>query len=205
MQPDASTATQILTEAEYLVRSRGYNAFSYADIAKAIGITTASIHYHFPTKAALVRGLASRYIAGVEGRLEAIGAQSASVHERLAAYVALFRESLGAMDRMCACMMLATEIGSMPEDVRASVSDFFRATGAWVAKVLSEGRDAGEIEFSGPPLIEAAAFCSMVQGATVIARGCDDIAVFDAVAERALASLRPRASSTAGSRGRGRN
>lgn len=192
MPPDASTTAQILTTAEYLVRSRGYNAFSYADIAKVVGISTASIHYHFPSKADLVRGITARYIDGVEGRLATIRRESPGVHERLAAFVALFRESLGEMDRMCACMMLATEAGTLPSDVRATVSDFIHATGAWAAGVMTEGRDAGEIEFVGDAAVEAGMLCATIEGATLIARGCDDISLFDRITERLLSSLRPR-------------
>ena len=195
MASDASTTAQILRTAEFLVRSRGYNAFSYADIAKVVGISTASIHYHFPSKADLVRGITARYIDGVDGRLAAIRRDVSGVHERLAAFVALFRESLGEdeMDRMCACMMLATEAGSLPSDVRAMVSDFIHATGAWVADVMTEGRDAGEIDFAGDAALEGGTLCATIEGATFVARGCNDISMFDRIAARALSALRPHA------------
>jgi len=43
----------ILTVAEGLIQSQGYNTFSYRDIANQVGVKTSSIHYHFPTKADL--------------------------------------------------------------------------------------------------------------------------------------------------------
>jgi TetR/AcrR family transcriptional repressor of nem operon len=43
------TAERILQVAEQLVQARGYNAFSYADIARTLNLTKASLHYHFPT------------------------------------------------------------------------------------------------------------------------------------------------------------
>jgi len=51
--PAPDTATRILDTAERLVQSRGYNGFSYADIAERVGITKASLHHHFETKATL--------------------------------------------------------------------------------------------------------------------------------------------------------
>ena len=45
------TADRILDIAERLVQTRGFNRFSYADIAAELGITTASVHYHFPARA----------------------------------------------------------------------------------------------------------------------------------------------------------
>ena len=51
---DAGTATRILDVAEGLVQARGFNGFSYADVAsQEVGITKAALHYHFPGKADL--------------------------------------------------------------------------------------------------------------------------------------------------------
>lgn len=45
----ADTKTLLLQEAETLLRTHGYAAFSYADLSERIGIRKASIHHHFPT------------------------------------------------------------------------------------------------------------------------------------------------------------
>lgn len=189
MTADASTATQILRTAESLLRTRGYNAFSYADIAKVVGISTASIHYHFPSKSDLVRDVVARYTQGVRDRLAAIAVGTGGARERLVAYVALFRESIGEADRMCACMVLGAEADTVPNDVRATVGAFFLFHGEWVASVLAEGREAGEIDFAGPAAIAAQMFCATMQGSALIARGCGDIALFDSTTRRLLASF----------------
>ena len=43
--------------AERLVQSRGFNGFSYADVASELGVTKASLHYHYPGKAELGEAL----------------------------------------------------------------------------------------------------------------------------------------------------
>ena len=55
------TAERILDIAERLVQTRGFTNFSYADIAAELGITKASLHYHFPGKAELGQGGIERY------------------------------------------------------------------------------------------------------------------------------------------------
>ena len=40
------TAVRILDAAEQLVRERGFNGFSYANVAAELGLTSASVHYH---------------------------------------------------------------------------------------------------------------------------------------------------------------
>lgn len=189
MLADASTANQILRSAETLLRTRGYNAFSYADIAKVVGISTASIHYHFPSKADLVRDLIAGYTRAVIDRLDAIVASETSPRARLRAYVALFRESLGACDRMCACLMLGAEADTIPQDVRAMVGAFFVANGAWIANELADGRAGGEIDFAGSAEVQARVFCSTAQGAAFLARACGDIALYDSTTQFLLQSL----------------
>src|SRR5512144_3174565 len=61
-QPRSATAEQILDIAETLIQTRSYSAFSYQDIADALGIRKASIHYHFATKADLGVAVVDRYV-----------------------------------------------------------------------------------------------------------------------------------------------
>jgi TetR/AcrR family transcriptional repressor of nem operon len=51
---------QILDVAEHLAQVRGFNGFSYADIAAELGITKAAVHYHFANKSELGRALVVR-------------------------------------------------------------------------------------------------------------------------------------------------
>src|SRR5262245_3359472 len=50
---EGDTATRILDAAERLVQIRGFSGFSYADVAEELGVTKASLHYHFAGKAEL--------------------------------------------------------------------------------------------------------------------------------------------------------
>ena len=46
------TKDKIRNLAEELIRTKGYNAFSYADLSAPLQIKNAAIHYHFPSNAA---------------------------------------------------------------------------------------------------------------------------------------------------------
>jgi len=61
MKARVDTAKQILDVAQEMVQTRGYNAFSYADISAQVGIRKASIHYHFPNKSDLGKEVVARY------------------------------------------------------------------------------------------------------------------------------------------------
>jgi AcrR family transcriptional regulator len=51
------TKDDIINLADEFIRTRGFNAFSYADIAEALKVQRPAIHYHFPTKADLGVGV----------------------------------------------------------------------------------------------------------------------------------------------------
>ena len=64
---EGGTASKILDVAERLVQLRGFNGFSYADVAEELGISKASLHYHFAGKAeALIERYASRFTASLD-------------------------------------------------------------------------------------------------------------------------------------------
>lgn len=50
-----------MTAARATVQSHGYNALSFRELAKEVGIKSAIVHYHFPTKGDLGAALARRY------------------------------------------------------------------------------------------------------------------------------------------------
>ena len=53
------TRKKIVVIADQLIRNKGYNAFSYADIASKLNIKNAAIHYHFQSKAVLGKAVIS--------------------------------------------------------------------------------------------------------------------------------------------------
>jgi TetR/AcrR family transcriptional repressor of nem operon len=187
-QAPTSTAQRILDIAEQLVQSRGYNGFSYADIASEIGITKASLHYHFASKAELGEALIERYSARFAEALGRIGTTRSGARAKLDAYAGLYADVLRG-DRMCLCGMLAAEYQTLPQPMRGSVIRFFDHNVTWLASVLAEGRSDGEASFSGTPSDAAQTILSALQGAMLVARPYGDLARFQAAAARALDSL----------------
>jgi TetR/AcrR family transcriptional repressor of nem operon len=111
-----AAATAILDVAEQLAQTRGYNGFSYADIAAQLGVTKASLHYHFPSKAELGRALIQRYHRLFGAALEAIAGRNPP-QEKLKQYVGLY-DSVLSNERMCLCGMLAAEYATLPPPTR---------------------------------------------------------------------------------------
>ena len=185
----AATADRILDIAEELVQTRGYEAFSYADIAGVLSIRKASIHYHYPTKAELTRALAARYRQAFGERLAALEEEFPDPTRRLMRYVRLFQEALREGDHMCLYGMLASDAGTLPAPVREEVLAFFGEQEAWLGRVLHQGRVAGEFRFDGKPEAAASALLAGLEGAMLVARARRDVAYFAAVALKLVGSL----------------
>jgi TetR/AcrR family transcriptional repressor of nem operon len=187
----ATTKDHILDVAQHFAQTRGFNGFSYAHIAAEIGITTASLHYHFASKTDLGRALVARYARNFQAALAGISAREVDAAEKLRRYVRVYREVLGA-GRMCLCGMFAAEYATLPEPVQAELRSFFDENEAWLVGVLEEGRRRGELEFEGAARDMAGLLTGALEGSMLIARSYGDGDRFTAPAEQLLKAITPR-------------
>ena len=188
MVAPAATSQRILDIAERLVQTRGYNGFSYADIASALKVTKASLHYHFPGKADLGKRLIERYEANFLAALARIDAEAKDGREKLKRYVQIYMDVVKA-NRMCLCGMLAAEFGTLPEPMRADLRHFFDENERWLVGVLKQGRKDHSVKFAGSPAEAAQALVGSLEGAMMISRSYADPARFRGIADKLLADL----------------
>jgi TetR/AcrR family transcriptional repressor of nem operon len=185
----AASATQrILDIAEQLAQTRGFNGFSYADIAQELLVTKASLHYHFPSKADLGRALIERYHLVFAQALEAIDQQTHKPREKLRRYVGLY-DSVMRKNRMCLCGMLAAEYATLPGPMQDELRRFFDANEIWLAAVLEDGRETGDLAFVGPVRQRARSVLGALEGAMLVARAYGDARRFQSTAKLLLADL----------------
>ena len=186
------TATRILDVAERLVQRRGFNGFSYADVAAELGITKAALHYHFPGKTELGIALVERYTDRFLEALSSIDA-SGDARDRLEAYADLY---LGVFrdDRMCLCGMLAAEYRTLPPPMLSKLLAFFDDNEEWLSTLLEEGRSSGTLRFAGSAREAARTVVGALEGAMLIARPYEDVGRFRTAATQLVDSLTgPRA------------
>jgi TetR/AcrR family transcriptional repressor of nem operon len=198
---ETDTASAILDVAERLVQTRGFNAFSYADVAIELGITKPALHYHFSGKAELGQALLDRYTARFMKALEAIDADPAGAPHKLERYVDLYGQVL-AQDRMCLCGMLASDFRTLPDPMRKAVTSFFDQNETWLAGVLDEGRAGGTLRVEGESRESAQMIIGALEGGMLVARTYRDRRRFDGIARRLLTEITAPKSlpSTSGSR-----
>jgi TetR/AcrR family transcriptional regulator, transcriptional repressor for nem operon len=200
-EAQTSTPTRILDVAERLVQARGFNGFSYADVAEALGISKAALHYHFPGKAELGEALIERYAARFAEALVAVDATVHDAHAKLRAYARLYADVFQD-ERMCLCGMLAADYATLPDPMRRRVVQFFDDNETWLARVLDEGREAGTLRFTGSAKEVARTIVGGLEGGMLVARPYGDAARFRTIADLLIEGLAAEAATAPGRRGR---
>jgi TetR/AcrR family transcriptional repressor of nem operon len=166
----------VMTAAKATVQSHGYNALSFRELAKEVGIKSASVHYHFPTKGDLGAALARRYTEEGAAYLAELLATSEDATWCLDRYTEIFRSALANDNRMCLCGIMSAELDDLPTKVRTEVDKFAAMNVEWLAKVVSRARPSTDDQ----DLQEhAMAIFAAIEGAQLVARGCRDIGIYD--------------------------
>jgi TetR/AcrR family transcriptional repressor of nem operon len=186
----STTADDILRCARTLIIAGGYNGFSYADIAKVVGIRNASIHHHFPSKSDLVRTLVARYRDEAQAGIAALERNVPGPSEQLRAYTGYWEACItDATAPFCVCALLASQIPVLPEEITLEVRAHFRALAAWLTSVLERGARQGRFQLAGTAKAEAEVLLATVHGAMLSARAYGDARMFGAVVHPVLERL----------------
>ncbi|MEZ7783713.1 TetR/AcrR family transcriptional regulator [Cupriavidus gilardii] len=136
-----SVREQLLDHTFALIRRRGFNGFSYRDLADLVGVKTSSIHYYFPCKEDLALEATRQYTARIAEELSHIDPALSPV-ERAELYLNGWRRKLDP-DQICMCGMLATETECLPEAVHAVLKEFFLLHERLLTGMIEQARAEG--------------------------------------------------------------
>ena len=172
MAPNKEIA--IINVAEEMIRQGGYNNFSFRNIAKAIGIKSSSVHYHFPTKedlcVAVVRTYTDNFLQALGDPSELVAKGKSPVNRM----VKSFRSALVENQSMCLCGMLGAETDALPERVIAENKKFFARNIEWLENALAlSGLDKKQAHEKAIQSI------ALLEGAMIMSNAMADARVFD--------------------------
>ena len=173
--PRSETAEKILDLAERLIQTRGCSAFSYQDIADALKIRKASVHYHFQSKTDLVIAVIDRYAERFDEALDNIARdESATSMSMLDHYVEPYAAFAATPDRVCLCGALSGEMLALPRELRARVASFFKSHQQWLTQILNRGAECGEFKLAESATKTARLIFGALQGALLVQRTTGD-------------------------------
>jgi TetR/AcrR family transcriptional repressor of nem operon len=167
----SDTYTRILDTAQALIVSRGYNAFSYADISAVVGVGKATIHHHFPGKADLAVAVIARYRQATEDGMGAMAAHEPRADKRLAGYVGFWEQCIRDNNApFCIAALLAAELPNLPPEVAEQVKAHFDELIARLTGFIDEGLKKGELTSAEGAERSARILVATVHGAMLAAR-----------------------------------
>ena len=163
----SDTKEKIIALADKLIRTKGFNAFSYKDISAPLDIRNAAVHYYFPTKADLG-------ISVVDAEISKLLAQEQQWNglpedEQLKRLFDIFRKR---SREGCICLMgsLSPDYDTLPEPMQQKVQEMSSAIVAWVARCLEKGRAAKRFHFEGHPYDRALLVVSNLLSSLLLSR-----------------------------------
>jgi AcrR family transcriptional regulator len=177
----SDTRQRILAIAADLFSRQGYTGTTIADIARALGTTTAALYYHFPSKADILGGLLAEPLTAYIRIIETLDSTRPEPAELLGSFIDLAvdsREMAGLIDRDPAVLAMIDE--RLPRSSR-------QTTGQVLAVLTGPDADPSAV-------IRAHAALAVIKGATMAALelggGTLDSQVRADILQLALATLR---------------
>jgi TetR/AcrR family transcriptional regulator, transcriptional repressor for nem operon len=168
------TKQLIIDIAEDLLHQKGYNAFSYKDIALALGIKNASIHYHFPSK----EDLGEAVILHAGAKLQKLQEKAQNKHfetpEELDFFFSIYQHYLEKKLKVGMVGTLAANYAAIPEKMQIAAKKIAQMCLNWLQNILEKGRKEQTLHFAGDSFAQALLILSSLEGALQIARLTDN-------------------------------
>lgn len=170
-QKGRDTREKILKIAEELIGQRGYNGFSYRDVASRLGVKNAAIHYYFRAKSDLGEAVIKCYRDRFTEWARQVEAETDDAWKWLEAYFGIYSDILkGDEIGIFSNGVISAEFETLPENVQAEIRIMLRERYDWLIKVLQAGKTQGQLRFNGQAETKALEIAAATQGALQISR-----------------------------------
>lgn len=162
-----TTREAIIQKGDELIRDRGYNAFSFYDIARTLGIKNASIHYYFPSKT----DLGVEIIRDQQRKLAELiyRVQKKDAFTKLKAFFSIYEEN-HRDDRVCLVGALATDLHTLEPEIQEEFRKLADNILKWVTEILKEGKEEKIFYFVTTPRAKALMIITNMMAALQLAR-----------------------------------
>lgn len=140
------TKDSIIALADQLIKTKGFNAFSYKDISDPLEIKNAAIHYHFPAKADLGVAVIAHEIAQFLQKQEKWAALPEDKQLKL-----LF-DTFNKKNRegfICLMGSLSPDYATLPAPMQEKLQEMCGKIIEWASCCLENGRNKKLFHFEG--------------------------------------------------------
>lgn len=138
------TRQQIVEAADRLFYEHGFEATSFADIAKAVGLSRGNFYYHFRTKDEILGAVIALRMANTQTMLETWDKGAATPTERIRSFIhILVRNRAKIMAYGCPVGTLCNELAKLDHAAKEDAAKLFILFRDWLARQFTAlGREA---------------------------------------------------------------
>lgn len=165
---DGTTKDKIVELGQEFIQLFGYHSFKYQQIASALNIKNAAIHYYFPSKAEL--GVAAIQRDQAEFRQLIKSVENSSATEKAEALLSVYQDYQQNTKKLCIAGVCGSDYQDIPEIMQRATKQHLTNLITWLTSVFQEGLAAGEFRFSGRAEDLAAHWASSLIGSLQVAR-----------------------------------
>lgn len=162
-----STKDDILNIANELILSRGYNAFSFADISEQLGIKKASIHYHFTSKTDLGKEVIQKHINEAHRIFDAN--RHTDPIDRLNAFFHIYERRKQA-NQVCLIGSLATDLQTIDSSLQEELKVLAQLILDELTEVLLAGKSKNRFRFEENARTKALMIITNISAALQVSR-----------------------------------
>lgn len=146
------TRSEIIRLGSELIRSVGYNSFSYADISKTLGIKNAAIHYYFPSKGDLGLEIIRRDLKAFNELTETWK----NLDDKLQFFNYIhMHDSFINNHWVCIVGSLSASYNSLPEIMQEELRGLVNTILKWLTALLDDGLKNNAFSFTETPRTKA--------------------------------------------------
>lgn len=162
-----NTKDKIIHIGDQLIRTNGYNAFSFSDISKELNIKNASIHYHFPTKALLVISIIQKHLLLLEKFKKAVAYDSPI--QKIIKFLLVY--SAGRANGKTSILgALTSDYNTFESQVQTELKLLMENTLHWLTETLKEGKTTGAFLYEVEDRTKALLIITNILGAEQLSK-----------------------------------
>ncbi len=156
------TREKILELGENLIRTKGYNAFSYQDISSELGIKNAAVHYYFPSKENLGTSVVKTNIQRFDEMIDNMHSRKFDEWQQIETFIKIYIKS-HREQKKCLVGSLSPDYNTLSETTKAELKRMIEIILKWLTDLLDKGRTKNVFAFNDDPQSKALSiFSSLV-------------------------------------------
>ena len=144
------TREKILELGENLIRTKGYNAFSYQDISSELGIKNAAIHYYFASKEKLGTSIVKTNIQRFEEMIDNMKSRKFDEWQQLDTFIKIYIKS-HREQKKCIVGALSPDFNTLNDTTKVELKRMIDIILNWLTELLDNGKKNNVFFFKDDP------------------------------------------------------